>query len=301
MAILSRSGTSSTFTSAAERKADALPPAGSAPDEPEIREAPSPLYRQFIRRVRWERRLVRITQVTALLLFILLWEIAPRMHWVNPMLTSYPSAMWPTFLEMLREGGLLYHTWVTLEETIVGFVIAMTAGTFVAVLLWWSRFVYRVMDPFLVVANAMPKTALVPIFYIWLGEKASIYGIAVAVGVFITIIMVYNGFQEIDPNKVKLVRTFGANKWQILRKVILPGSVPTLVAALKINVGLALVGVIVGEFQSAKAGLGYLIVYGSQIFQMHLAMMAITILALISTAMYLLIYRFEAAVLRHRG
>jgi NitT/TauT family transport system permease protein len=112
--------------------------------------------------------------------------------------------------------------------------------------------------------------------------------------------MVYNGFNEVDPNKVKLARTFGASRLQILRKVILPGSVPTLIAALKINVGLALVGVIVGEFQSAKAGLGYLIVYGSQILQMNLAMMAITILAIISSAMYVGIFYLEQAALKHR-
>jgi NitT/TauT family transport system permease protein len=152
----------------------------------------------------------------------------------------------------------------------------------------------------MVIANAMPKTALAPIFYIWLGDRYSIYGIAIAVGLFITIIMVYNGFNEVDPNKVKLARTFGATKLQILRKVILPGSVPTMIAALKIMIGLSLVGVIVGEFQSAKAGLGYLIVYGSQVFQMNLAMMAITILAIISTLMYIGIFRFEQMVLRHR-
>jgi NitT/TauT family transport system permease protein len=204
------------------------------------------------------------------------------------------------FVDLLEKGELLYHIWVTVEETIVGFVVGLAGGIAAAVGLWWSRFAYKVIDPFMVIANAMPKTALAPIFYIWLGDRYSIYGIAIAVGLFITIIMVYNGFNEVDPNKVKLARTFGATKLQILRKVILPGSVPTMIAALKIMVGLSLVGVIVGEFQSAKAGLGYLIVYGSQIFAMNLAMMAITILAVISTVMYVAIFRFERRVLRHR-
>lgn len=277
---------------------DAIESARTAPpvEEP----GPSPAYRAFLRGVRRKRRAVLGTQILLLVAFLILWEVAPRMEWVNPMLTSYPSAIWPTFTSMMAEGDLLHHTWVTVEETVVGFVIALALGLVVAVALWWSEFVYRVLDPYLVVGNAMPKIALVPIFYIWLGEKASIYGIAVAIGVFITILMIFNGFQEIDPNKVKLVRTFGGTRWQILRKVILPGSVPTIIAALKINIGLALVGVIVGEFQSAKAGLGYLIVYGSQVFQMHLVMTAIAVLVVISTIMYVAILLFERRVLSYR-
>jgi NitT/TauT family transport system permease protein len=264
-------------------------------------EGPSPMFRAYVRRVALERWLVRLVQLACVAAFLILWEIAPRAHWVNPLLTSYPSAIWSTFIDMTAQGAIFYHTWVTFEETVVGFVIGLGGGIMIGVALWWWKFLYRVIDPFMVVANALPKTALAPIFFIWLGDKMSIYGIAVAVGLFITIIMVYNGFNEIDPNKVKLARTFGASRLQILRKVVLPGSVPTLIAALKINVGLALVGVIVGEFQSAKAGLGYLIVYGSQILQMNLAMMAITILAIISSAMYVGIFHLERAALKHRS
>lgn len=289
-----KSGTNSTSISATDQAEHQT--TGTARTD----EGPSPLFVAYVRRLHFERRMVRVAQIVAVVSFFSLWEIAPRAHWVNPLLTSYPSAIWPIFIELLEKGDLLYHTWVTVEETIVGFTIGLSGGVLVAVGLWWSRFAYNVVDPFMVVANALPKTALAPIFYIWLGDKTSIYGIAVAVGLFITIIMVYNGFHEVDSNKVKLARTFGATRLQILRKVILPGSVPTMVAALKINVGLALVGVIVGEFQSSKAGLGYLIVYGSQIFQMNLAMMAITILAIISTVMYIGIFYFERAVLKHR-
>ena len=163
--------------------------------------------------------------------------------------------------------------------TVVGFTAAMVLGTAIAAALWWWETLYKVLDPYLVVANAMPKTAFVPIFYIWLGATLSIYGMSLAISLFITILMIYSGFQGIDPNKIKLAQTFGATKAQILRKVVLPGSVPTLIAALKVNAGLSLVGVVVGEFQSANLGLGYLIQYGSQIFKMNIVMTAITILA----------------------
>ena len=262
---------------------------------------PSPMYLAFLRRVKLRRKLILLCQILLLVLFLGLWELAPRAHWVNPMLTSYPSAIWPTFVDLLGDpdNGILRHTWVTVIETFVGFTLSMLLGVGVAVMMWWWEFVYRVVDPFMVVANALPKIALVPIFYIWLGDEASIYAMAVAIAVFITILMVYTGFRETDPNKIKLVRTLGATRWQILRQVVLPSNVPVMVAALKINVGLALVGVIVGEFQAAKAGLGYLIIYGSQIFQMTLVMTAITILAIISTIMYLAIIYLENTVMRH--
>ena len=146
----------------------------------------------------------------------------------------------------------------------------------------------------------MPKIAFVPIFYIWLGPVLSIYGMSLAISLFVTVLMIYNGFQGTDPNKIKLAQTFGASKAQILTKVVLPGSVPTLIAALKVNVGLSLVGVVVGEFQSANLGLGYLIQYGGQIFKLNIVMTGITILALMSSAMYLAIAWIEAAVMRRR-
>lgn len=268
-------------------------------------ESRSALYESYLRQLRRRRLLVVAAQALLLAAVFGIWELAPRLHWVNPVLTSYPSALFATLANLIVEptveGNILEHTWVTLTETAVGFTGSMLLGLAVAVALWWSDFLYRVLDPFLVVVNALPKIALVPIFYIWLGAKLSIYAMAIVIAVFVTILMLYSGFREIDANKIKLVRSFGASKWQVLRKVVLPGSVPTMIAALKINVGLALVGVIVGEFQAAKAGLGHLIMYGSQIFQMSIVMAAILILAVISALMYVAIAWLEAAVMRHRS
>ena len=267
----------------------------------ETSDKPSPMYAAYLRRVKIRRKLVLLCQFALLALFFVLWEVAPRANWVNPMLTSYPSAIWSTFIELLddSDNNIFRHTWVTVLETFVGFTLSMLLGVWIAILMWWWEFLYRVIDPFMVVANALPKIALVPIFYIWLGDEASIYAMAVTIAVFITILMIYSGFRETDPNKIKLVRTLGATQWQILRQVVLPSNVPVMVAALKINVGLALVGVIVGEFQAAKEGLGFLIIYGSQVFQMTLVMTAITMLAIISTIMYLAIIYLENTVMRH--
>jgi len=266
--------------------------------------SPSPQYVEWLRRERRGRMTVRTTQLAILVVFLVLWEVAPRLDLINPLFTSYPSTIWPTFLELLhatpQQASILAHTWSTVLATVVGFSAAMVLGTAIAAALWWWNSLYRVLDPYLVVANAMPKTAFVPLFYIWLGATFSIYGMSLAISLFITILMIYSGFQGIDPNKIKLAQTFGASKGQILAKVVLPGSVPTLIATLKVNAGLSLVGVVVGEFQSASLGLGYLIQYGSQIFKMNIVMTAITLLAIVSSLMYLAISWLEAAVMRRR-
>jgi NitT/TauT family transport system permease protein len=265
---------------------------------------PSPEYQEWLRRERRSRLTIRATQVAILVLFLVLWEVLPKAHIINPVLTSYPSALWPTFVELLKttpqQASILTHTWATVLATVLGFTAAMVFGVIIAAALWWWNPLYKVLDPYLVVLNAMPKTAFVPIFYLWLGATLSIYGMSLAISIFITILIIYSGLQGIDPNKIKLAQTFGATKGQILTKVVLPGSVPTLIAALKVNAGLSLVGVVVGEFQSATLGLGYLIQYGSQIFKLNIVMTAVTILAIISSAMYLAISWLEAIVMRRR-
>jgi NitT/TauT family transport system permease protein len=264
----------------------------------------SPEFREWLRRERRERMTIRATQVGLLVVFLILWEVLPRTHMINPVLTSYPSALWPTFLELLKttpqQASILAHTWATVLATVLGFTLAMVFGTIIAAALWWWNPLYKILDPYLVVLNAMPKTAFVPIFYLWLGATLSIYGMSLAISIFITILIIYSGLQGVDPNKIKLAQTFGATKGQILTKVVLPGSVPTLIAALKVNAGLSLVGVVVGEFQSATLGLGYLIQYGSQIFKLNIVMTAVTILAIVSSGMYLAISWLEAMVMRRR-
>lgn len=262
---------------------------------------PSQQYVQYLRREKARKHSIIFSQLALLVIFMVLWEALPKLGFVNPLITSYPSALWPTFVAIVKDGSLFGHVMSTVSATTIGFAISMALGVTVAAALWWSNFLYKVLDPFLVLANAMPKTAFIPIFYVWLGSTYSVYGIAVAIAIFIIIMMMYTGFQNVDPNKIKLMRTFGATRWQILTKAIFPGSVPTLISALKIGFGLSLVGVIVGEFQSSNSGLGYLILYGSQVFQFNLVMTAITVLAIISCLIYLIIYQLEKIVLRRHG
>jgi NitT/TauT family transport system permease protein len=267
-------------------------------------DAMSQQYRDWLRRERRGRVTVRLVQIAILVVCLVLWEVLPRAQIINPLFTSYPSAIWPTFVGMLKaspqQASILAHTLSTVIATVIGFSAAMILGTVIAAALWWWNALYKVLDPYLVVANAMPKTAFVPIFYIWLGATLSIYGMSLAISLFVTVLMIYGGFQGVDLNKIKLAQSFGATKAQVLGKVILPGSVPTFIATLKVNAGLSLVGVVVGEFESSNLGLGYLIQYGSQIFKMNIVMTAVTILAIVSSLMYLAISWLESAVMRRR-
>ncbi len=257
-------------------------------------------HTEWLARERYRHRVVRGGQFGLLALFLVLWEVLPRAQIINPLFTSYPSALWPTLLELIpstpQRPGLLTHVAVTLLTTVAGFVLAMALGTLIAAAFWWFERLHKVLEPFLVVANAMPKTAFVPIFYLWLGPWLSILAMSLAISLLVAILVIHSGFSEVDPKKLALARGFGASRMQLLTKVVLPASVPTFIAALKITAGLSLVGVLVGEFQSASVGLGYLIQYGSQIFAFNMVMLSIAILAVISTAMYWAISWLESRV-----
>jgi len=266
--------------------------------------AASPQYAAWLRRERLRRITVLLGQAGVLVTFLLAWEVLARLEIINPFLTSYPSAIGPTFISLLKstpqQASILTHGFATLSATLIGLALAMIFGTAIAAALWWWDDLQRIVDPYLVIANAMPKTAFVPIFYIWLGPSQSIYAMSLAISLFVTILMIYVGFRGIDPNKIKLARILGASKAQILIKVILPGSVPVMIAALKVSAGLSLVGVVVGEFQSANIGLGYLIQYGSQIFRLDIVMTAAAVLAVMSSLIYGAIVWVEGRMMRRR-
>ncbi|WP_217596633.1 ABC transporter permease [Cohnella sp. GbtcB17] len=243
-------------------------------------------YRQYLRAQRRLRMAVWLARFALLAAFLGVWELAADRKWVDAMLTSRPSQLVASFRSLALEGRLWHHAWVTTTETVIGLALSMAIGTAIAVALWWSSYASKVLDPYMVVLNALPKVALGPIFYIWLGDRYSVYGMAIAISVIVTIMMLESGFKEIGQTKLKLMASFGATKLQTLRMVLLPASVPNLIATLKVNVGLTLVGVIMGEFLSSKAGLGYMIIYGGQVFQMDMVMVAIALLAVLSMALY---------------
>lgn len=230
--------------------------------------------------------LILLTQVGLLTLFIILWEVLANIGVIDSFLMSKPSQIIKTFTNLLSEG-LLMHIFVTCVETIIGFLIGTAIGTFIASALWWSPFLSKVLSPFLVVLNSLPKVALGPIIIIWVGAGTSaIITMALAISLIVTILEMLNAFLSTDTNKIKMAQTFGANKWQIFSKIVFPSNIPALINVLKVSIGLSMVGVITGEFLVSKAGLGYLIVYGGQVFKLDLVMTSVIILGIVATLMY---------------
>jgi NitT/TauT family transport system permease protein len=244
-------------------------------------------YIQYFKNIKKEKRKVLIYQLLILVGFIVLWEVLANLQIINTFLFSKPSNIYHLFVTYLQNGELLKHVGVSVYETILGLVIGTVLGILIAITLWWSEKLSKILDPFLVVLNALPKTALAPIIIVWAG--AGISGIvvtAVTISVVVTILSAYNDFTNVDEEKVKMLRSFGAKKSQILFKLILPANIGNLINLTKINIGMAWVGVIVGEFLVSRYGIGYLIVYGSQVFKLDLVMMGVLVLAFCAWVMY---------------
>ena len=243
--------------------------------------------KKYLDHIRRRKKFVLLIQIFVLFSFFSLWELAANYGWIDPFIFSQPTKMFLAAKEMLSDGTLWMHIGTTLWETVAGFFISTILGTLTAVILWWNRFISDVSEPYLVVLNSLPKTALAPIIIVWFGNnQSSIILVALLTSVVVTILSVLNGFLQVDEEKIKLIQIFGGTKKQILTKVVFPANIPCILNALKINVGLSFVGVIVGEFLVAQNGLGFLITYNSQTFQMSRVLLSFLILAFLSALMY---------------
>ena len=257
---------------------------------------------QYLARKKRENRAVRLWQIALLVLLFAGWEASCCLGWSDGFLVSCPSRMAATFVHLCTDGSLLRHVGVSCLETVAGFTVGTLLGTAIAVAMWWWPALSRVLDPYLVVLNALPKTALGPIFIVWMGAGVgSIIVMTVAISLIVTILNMYQGFLSTDPEKIRLMRTLGAKRHQILWMLVFPANYPTLFNTLKVNVGLSWVGVIMGEFLVSRAGLGYLIVYGSQVFNMDLVMTSVLLLGAAAVVMYRLVLVLEKVLYRHWG
>ncbi len=242
---------------------------------------------QYLAGIRRRARRIRLWQVSLLVGLLALWEGSCLLGFSDGFLVSSPSRLARSILNLWREGELLYHVYVSCMETVVGFLLGTVLGTAIAAAMWWWDDLSRVLSPYLVVLGALPKTALGPIFIVWMGAGApAIITMTLAISLIVTILSVYQGFISVEPEKLRLMQTLGASRWQMLRLLVLPANVGTLMSTLRVNVGLSWVGVIMGEFLVSRAGLGYLIVYGSQVFNMDLVMASVALLAVAAVVMY---------------
>ncbi len=248
----------------------------------------------YLRRYHTKNILIFLTQISVLLIFLLAWEILANKGIISSFFFSSPSRIMKTMSELWTNGQLVYHAQITLSETLIGFSIATGIGFLVAFILWYSNFLRRVSEPYLVVLNSLPKIALGPIIIIWFGagSKAIIF-MCVLIVIIVTIMNILNSFTSCDKQLIALAKSLGANKIQIFIKLILPNSLKDIVATLKINVGLSWIGAIMGEYLVSKAGLGYLLIYGGQVFNLNLVMTATVILCILASLMYFAVALFE--------
>lgn len=242
---------------------------------------------EYVERQNRRKQMVAAARVLLLIFILVLWEVSARMGWINDFIFSSPSKIAACFLTMAKDRSVFYHTGITVLETVISFMLVLVLGIGGAVLLWSSKTLAEILDPYLVMLNSLPKSALAPILIVWLGANMrTIVVAAISVAVFGSILTLHNGFTNMDPDQMKLIYALGGNRNDVLTKVLLPGSVPMIVSNMKVNVGLCLVGVIIGEFLAARAGLGFLIIYGSQVFKLDLVLMSIVILCILSAVMY---------------
>ena len=259
------------------------------------------LHQRYKLKLKKEKRLVIFTQIMIFFIFFIVWEISSQIGWIDPLIFSSPIKIWHVFVEKINDASLFHHMLVTLTETAAGFVIGTLAGTILASILWWSPLLSKILDPYLVVLNAMPKVALGPIFIVALGPGyTSIITMGAVISVIITTIVVYTSFREVDPNYLKVLHTFGANRRQIFQEAVFPSSLPAIISTLKVNVGLSWVGVIVGEYLVSNEGLGYLIIYGFQVFDFTLVFLSLLIIAFLSAIMYQAVAAFEKFATKNR-
>ena len=248
----------------------------------------------YLKKIKKEKILVRIFQLSIIAIFIVGWQLLADTGIINTFIASSPKKVVETIISLHNSGDLYHHIFVTLYETLFSFGLGTILGFLIATLLWWNKFLSKVIDPYLTIINSLPKVALGPIIIIWGGAGIkSIIIMALLISTVITIINVTDGFNSAPNNQIKLLKSFNASKLQIFYKLILPHSFKIIISALKINISMSLIGVIMGEFLVSKEGIGYLIVYGSQTFNLNLVITGTIILAILSALMYYSILYIE--------
>ncbi|MCD8019179.1 MAG: ABC transporter permease [Clostridiales bacterium] len=248
----------------------------------------------YIRRLEQHRKMVLFIQVFLLITFIAAWEICSDLGWINSFIFSSPSRMIQSGIALWQSGNLPMHIGITLAETFGSFLLVAAFTILTAILLWWNQTCSEILEPYLVVLNSLPKSAMAPIFIVWLGNNMkTIIVTSISVAIFGSILNLFTNFRSTDPDKIKLIMTLHGNRLDCLAKVVIPMNLPAILSILKTDIGLCLIGVVIGEFLAARQGLGYLIIYGSQVFKMDWVMLSIVLLCLIAVVLYQCIARLE--------
>ena len=260
---------------------------------------PSLAQQSFLEKRKRRLRAITFARIFIFLLFLMIWEASARLHLIDAFIFSSPSRVYRMFISMVSDHSIFLHMGITLVETLVSFLLVFIFSLLIAIILWLFHSLSKVLEPYLVVLNSLPKSALAPLLIVWLGANMKTIIVAgMSVAVFGSILTIYTGFSEVDPEKVKLIYTLGGKQRNVLWKVVLPSSIPIFINTMKVNIGLCLVGVVIGEFIGSRQGLGYLIIYGSQVFQLDMVLMSIVILCIMAMILYQMINLVEKHCLK---
>ena len=256
--------------------------------------------KKYLKSIKLKRLFISLVQISIVVIFIFLWEFLTRKQIINSFIYSSPSNIFSTLKTLIISNSLLPHILTTLYEVIIAFILGISLGFLIAVIFYEFDIVAKIFDPFLTVLNSMPKVALGPIIIIIAGANTkSIIIMALLINLIVSITTIYNGFLNTDKIKLKMFHTFKATKLQILFKLVIPSSFNTIISSLKLNIALTLIGVITGEFLVSQKGIGYLIIYGTQVFNLDLVMTGIFLLLIISFILYKLVIIIEKKVIKN--
>lgn len=253
----------------------------------------------FIKNIKKNKRIIIISQLLIGIIFLLSWEFLSRFNIINSFIFSSPSSCIKTLSSLWISGDLFTHLITTLNEVFISFVLGLVLGLILAIILYSFGILNKIIEPFLTMLNSLPKVALGPVLIIWFGANTkTIIVMALLINLIVSTVTILNGFNNVDHIKLKLLKTFNANRLQILRYLIIPGSLPTIISAIKLNISMSLIGVIMGEFLVSRKGIGYLIIYGTQIFNLDLVFSGVILLIIISFVLYKIILLLENVVLK---
>ena len=254
---------------------------------------------KYVSNLKKKKHIIIFSRILIVIFLIGMWQLMVNIGYLNSFIFSSPFNIFKTIISLIKTNGLFNHIGITLYETLVSFIAATLLGILIASILWLNKTLANIVDPFLTVLNSLPKVSLGPIIIIWFGANIkSIIIMALLITLMTSVISVYQGFKEVDQDLIILMKSFKASNFQIFSKLILPSNYPNIISTLKINISLSLIGVIMGELLVSKKGIGYLIMYGSQVFNLNLVMTGIILLAIISAVLYYLILLLEKTLIK---
>ncbi len=260
------------------------------------------MQEMFMRNHKKHHRQIAFSRIFIFVLFIAVWELCSYMGVIDSFFFSSPRRVIKQLIKLFADNSIFIHVGITLFETVLSFILVFIISLLTSTALWYSPKLSEILEPYLVILNSLPKSALAPLFIVWLGTGTRTIIVAgISVALFGSVISFYTGFRQCDADKITLIYTLGGDKHDAFHKVVLPGSIPILISTTKVNIGLALVGVIIGEFLAARRGLGYLIIYGSQVFQLDLVITAIILLCIIAMGFYKGIQSIEHRIKKTTG